>query len=222
MRPPPFGVDMRLTGSGRDEGFTLIELLVAVTILGVIAFPLANAVIGYLRNSDATTDRMALSHDAQISAAFFSRDVAGVGLRDLAAAPAAGGTVAFKSSIQLNAAYDAGGLLCGSAATPTAQVRFLSDDWDSTTSPATRSSRIVAYYLTSTTTVGSLHRLSCAGSAVTDVVIAHYVDPATLSVTCSTSCASSTVPQTVTLAFSATRPTVGAYPITLAGQRRQQ
>jgi prepilin-type N-terminal cleavage/methylation domain-containing protein len=213
---------MRLTRSVRDEGFTLIELLIALAILGLIAFPLANAVIGYVRNSDATTDRMALSHDAQISAAYFARDVAGVGLRDLTAAPTAGGSIPFKNSIQLNAAYDAGGLICGSATTPTARVRFLSDDWDSATSPATQSRRIVAYYLASTGTVGSLHRLLCAGGAVTDVVIAHNVDPATLAVNCSSACESSTVPQTVTLAFSATLPTVGAYPITLAGQRRQQ
>jgi prepilin-type N-terminal cleavage/methylation domain-containing protein len=204
---------MRLNRSVRDEGFTLIELLIALAILGLIALPLSNAVIGYLRNSDATTDRMALSHDAQISAAYFGRDVAGVGLRDLAAAPAAGGSIPFKSSIQLNAAYDAGGLICGSAATPIARVRFLSDGWDSTTSP-----RIVAYYLAPT----GLHRLLCAGGAVTDVVIAHHVDPTTLTVTCSSACESATVPQTVTLAFSATLPTVGAYPITLAGQRRQQ
>jgi prepilin-type N-terminal cleavage/methylation domain-containing protein len=215
---------MRLTRSVRDEGFTLIELLIALAILGLIALPLSNAVIGYMRNSDATTDRMALSHDAQISAAYFGRDVAGVGLRDLTAgATAPAGSIPFLSSIQLNAAYDAGPLNCGSATTPKAQVRFLSDDWDSATSPATHSTRIVAYYLTPSGTVRSLHRLLCVGGAVVaDVVIGHHVDPATLTVTCSSACESATVPQTVTLAFLATLPTVGAYPITVAGQRRQQ
>ena len=198
----------------RDAGFTLIELLVVVTILAMIAVPLGNVMIGYLRDSDAADDRLALSHDAQIAAAYVARDVAAVGLRDASA----GGTIPFKPSIQLAAAYDAGGLVCGTAATPAALIRLLSDDW-ATAAPHPVSTRVVAYYLTGT----ALHRMLCAGGTTTDVVLAHNVDPATLNVTCAgpSTCDGTSVPQTVTIAFSVSLPGAGAYPITLTGHRRQ-
>jgi prepilin-type N-terminal cleavage/methylation domain-containing protein len=210
-------------GGGTDAGFTLIELLVVAVILAVIALPLGNAVIGYFRSSDATADQLALSHDAQISAAYVARDVAAVGLRDNTAT-GAGGTIPFKTSIQLDAVYNAGGFVCGTAATPTAKIRLLSDDWDATTVPATLHTQIVAYYLTASGSVSSLHRLRCAGGASTDLVIAHNVDPATFAVTCTSpsNCDTSAVPQTVTLAFSVTRPSSTPYRIALTGHRRQQ
>jgi prepilin-type N-terminal cleavage/methylation domain-containing protein len=213
---------MRLK-TGRDAGFTLIELLVVIAILGVIAVPISGAIIAYLRNSDTTSARMALSHDAQISAVYVARDVAGLGLRDLTSA-GANGTVPFKSSIQLDAAYNQGGFVCGTSATPTAKIRLLADDWDTTTSPATRSTRIVSYYLVPAGTVSLLHRLLCAGGTTTDIVVAHNIDPSTFTVTCGSpaTCDGTSVPQTVTLAFSVTLPADGPYPVTLTGQRRQQ
>jgi prepilin-type N-terminal cleavage/methylation domain-containing protein len=215
---------MQLTPSpprpGRDAGFTLIELLVAITILAVIAVPLGNAIIGYLRNSAATTDRLALSHDAQISAAYFARDVAAAGVRDYTVSGAP-----FVASIQLDAAYNASGRTCGTAATPVAKVRFLSDDWDTSTGTPVVRTAIVAYYLTTTGAVRELHRMKCVASAtpVADVIIAHFVDPSTLTVACTspTACDTAAVPQKVTLAFAVTTPSVGAYPISLTGQRRQ-
>ena len=209
-------------GAG-DAGFTLIELLVAIVILGVITVPLANALIGTLLNTDRTSDRLALSHDSQISAAYFAQDVASVGMRDYAAAPGAGGSLPFKPSIQLAAAYDAGGKTCGDPTTPVAAVRFLSDFWDNSVTPPTMGTAVVAYYLTTTGTVRELHRLRCAGSAtpVSDVVVAHYVEPAGPNVNCAGPCDTADVPQQVTMSFSVTKPSVGLYPITLNGQRRQ-
>jgi prepilin-type N-terminal cleavage/methylation domain-containing protein len=74
---------MRLTPRGRrpDDGVSLIELLVAIVLLGVIAVPLGNAVISFFRNTNATTNRLAESHDSQISSAYFAQDVQSIGVR---------------------------------------------------------------------------------------------------------------------------------------------
>jgi prepilin-type N-terminal cleavage/methylation domain-containing protein len=210
---------MRLTPRRHDAGFTLVELLMTVAILAVIMVPLAGVVIGWLNNADATTDRLALSHDAQISAAYFAQDVAAVGTRDYAAV-----NTPFKQSIQLDAAYNAGGYTCGTATTPAAKVRFLSDVGDNSAPTPTSTTEVIAYYLKAAGPVSELHRMRCSGSStpVSDVVVAHYVDPATATVTCSSTCtAAPSVPQQVTLAFTVTKPSVGAYPISLNGQRRQ-
>ncbi|WP_030436755.1 prepilin-type N-terminal cleavage/methylation domain-containing protein [Actinoplanes subtropicus] len=217
---------MRLTvESERDDaGFTLIELLLVVVITTAIVVPLAESLILYFKNTDATSARMTLSNDAQIGAAYLARDVAGLGLRDYTTT-GAGGTIPFKSSIQVDAAYDAGGQVCGTSATPTAKIRLLGDDWDTTTSPATRTTRIVAYYLATVGTVNELHRLVCTGSTTTDIVLTHDIDPSSpFVVSCSgpTTCNGTAVPQTVTLAFTVTTPGADPYPITLTGHRRQQ
>ncbi|MEQ0560150.1 prepilin-type N-terminal cleavage/methylation domain-containing protein [Amycolatopsis sp. NEAU-NG30] len=204
--------------SRSDSGFTLIELLIVVVILGVVAAPIANAVIVAIQNTDATSARLAVSHDAQQSAAFFAQDVAAVGLRDYSGSVATG-RVPYTPSIQLNAAYDTGGQVCGTAATPVALVRLLSDDWDTTVSPAVRRTAVVAYYPAGT----ELHRLRCLGSAapVSDAVVAHNVKPGTPAVTCSSTCTDAAVPQWVRLTFTAVARNADEYPITLFGQRRQ-
>jgi prepilin-type N-terminal cleavage/methylation domain-containing protein len=206
-------------GDRHDAGFTLIELLIAIVILSVIALSLGNVIISYVRNADATSDRLALSHDAQISAAYFASDVAAIGIRDYTVV----GSTPLKASIQVNAPYNAGGATCGTAVTPTAVIRFLSDDWDTSGPSPVMVTEIVAYYLRPVGAVSELRRITCVDSVTprSDVVLAHNVDQATVAVTCSSQCDGATVPQQVTLSFSATKPSVGAYPITLYGQRRQ-
>ncbi|MEV4138580.1 prepilin-type N-terminal cleavage/methylation domain-containing protein [Dactylosporangium sp. NPDC049742] len=133
---------MRLTDR-RDAGFTLIELLVAVAILGVIAVPLANVVIAYVRQSTATTQRVSLSRDAQIAAAWFADDVATIGTRDEHGA--------LKQSIVVGGTFS-----CGM--TPVSPVvRFLADRWDSATAVGTV---VIAYELRG----DELHRIRCAGT----------------------------------------------------------
>src|SRR6186713_848100 len=73
---------MRLRPERDDRGFTLIEMLIAITLLGIIIVPLSMAMIVFFRNSSATTDRMAESHDVQIASAYFAQDVQSVGARD--------------------------------------------------------------------------------------------------------------------------------------------
>lgn len=208
--------------SRSDAGFTLVELLVAVAILAVITVPLANVVISAFHNTTDTADRLELSHDAQISSSYFARDVAEVGLRDWAAVNA--NSVPFKQSVQLNAAYDAGGYTCGSAATPTAVLRLLSDAWQGVPQ-AEPTTDVVAYYLLPVGAVSELHRIKCVGPAITpvsDVVLAHNVKPGSVSVTCSSACEAVAVPNQISMTFQVTKGSAGDYPITLNGQRRQQ
>lgn len=205
-----------------DAGFTLVELLIVVVLLGVVVAPAATAVVTSIRTSDATSARLELSHDAQQSAAFFTQDVAMTGLRDYSG-QIANGAVPFSPSVQLDAAYDAGGQVCGTAATPVSVLRLLSDDWDTSTPAATRRTAVVAYYLTGT----ELHRLRCLASApVSDAVVAHYAyidfsDPANPPVTCSSTCTAVDVPQWIKLTFTAKTDGADPYSITLFGQRRQ-
>ena len=217
------GVVVHLRPRRSDAGFTLIEMLIVIAILGVIMLPLGDVVIGIARNTKNTSDRVTLSHDAQLAATYFAQDVAGTGVRDYSGSQVALGTVPYKQSVQLNAAYNAGAAVCGTSSTPTAVLRLLSDDWDiSGTDPAV-STDVVAYYLKSTSDGTELHRLRCSGSSTptSDITVAHNVSASTVAVTCSSTCESTTVPQRITLSFSLVRGTLAAYPVTLTGQRRQ-
>ena len=142
----------------RDAGFTLIELLLVVVILGLITLPLGNTLLGIIDTTDTTSQRLALSHDAQISTAYFSQDVADVGTRDYTQSSAPS-----KASIQLNAAYNAGPT-CGAPGTPAAVVRFLSDDYDSASPPVLRID-VVAYVVKPVGTERQLHRIRCVGTS---------------------------------------------------------
>jgi prepilin-type N-terminal cleavage/methylation domain-containing protein len=215
---------MRMTSRARrrETGFTLVELIVAIAILGIITVPMANVVVGMLRNTTNTSDRLALSHDAQISATYFGADVAAVGLRDYSLPTTPDTPIPYLKSVELNAAFDADGHVCGTSATPVAAVRLLSDDWDTSVTPPVARITVVGYYLTPTGTVRELHRIKCVGSArPVDVVVAHYVDPVSLSATCSSTCESTTVPGQITVSYRSMKGAVAAYPVTLIGQRRQ-
>jgi prepilin-type N-terminal cleavage/methylation domain-containing protein len=201
-----------------DSGFTLIELLIAVVILGILSLPLANGVIGVIRNTADTGDRLSLSHDQQISAAYFSQDVAGLGTRD-ASQP----NEPLKASVQLNAAYNAGPT-CGSATTPQSIIRFLYDDYDESVMPAVQNTDVVAYYILTVGSERQLHRIKCLGPSTTpasDAVLAHDLDVPNPQVTCQpATCTASSPPQSMTLTFGVIK-SKSTYSITLTGQRRQ-
>lgn len=59
----------------RDDGFTLPELLVAIAIGALIIVVAGQALITGLRTNDVTSQRLAESHDAQVAANTFDRDV---------------------------------------------------------------------------------------------------------------------------------------------------
>lgn len=202
-----------------DAGFTLVELLIAIVIIGIITVPLGNVIISYLRNSDQTNAWLSESHDVQIAAAYFSQDVASVGVRNAEDATLA-------QSIETNAPAAGGLYPCGT--TGTALVRFA---WDQYTvgSDAPEgllpTTVVAAYVVTADAGRSQLHRVYCDGSpAVTsDVILVHNLDSA--NVTCEpTECtANPGVPQRVKLRLAIKAPgsTGSPYTITLSGQRRQ-
>ncbi len=58
-----------------DDGFTLIELIIGMVLTSIIMGSIASAMIVSFRTSDVTQQRMAESHDAQISSAYLANDV---------------------------------------------------------------------------------------------------------------------------------------------------
>lgn len=77
---------------GYEDGFTLIELLIVVVILPLVIGAVAIAMITALEATDAgpesTAQRLAETHDAQITSAYFVRDVQGAQLLTTASAVA--------------------------------------------------------------------------------------------------------------------------------------
>jgi prepilin-type N-terminal cleavage/methylation domain-containing protein len=204
-----------------DAGFTLIELLLTITIMGVITLPIGNLLIGFLHNSKQTTARLAESHDAQISAAYFAQDVASLGARDWTDTVT---PYAYLQSVELNAPATGGLYPCGSGL-PNAVIRLAWDDYPSAAGAAPVQTR-AAYVVKTVGTEQQLHRITCSGSGtpVTDVVLAHDLVSATAS--CATSCtgAGSNLPRRITLSLTIADPASApgtSYSIALTGERRQ-
>jgi prepilin-type N-terminal cleavage/methylation domain-containing protein len=203
------------------DGFTLVELLVAIVILGIITVPLSSVAIGFFRSADATTARLIESHDVQIATAYWAQDVASIGTHSTTS------PFALNQSVETDVAYNAGLYQCGAAGTPNAIVRLA---WDDSSGPGAATLVRVAYVVQAApgqTQLTELHRLRCNGSAVvvSDVAVAHDLDPSTLpALVCSTTCtASPAVPRSVTLTLTIKDPKNlgGAYVVGLTGQRRQ-
>jgi prepilin-type N-terminal cleavage/methylation domain-containing protein len=203
-----------------EAGFTLIELLISVTILGVIAVPLGNVMIGFLHNSNATVGRLAESHDAQISAAYFAQDVASLGARDWTDTVT---PYAYLQSVELNAPATGGLYPCGTG--PNAVIRLAWDNYPNGASTAPVQNR-AAYVVETVGSQQQLHRIACAGNAtpVSDAVLAHDLVSATAD--CATNCTGtgSALPRQITLTLTIADPQSGAgssYTVTLTGDRRQ-
>jgi prepilin-type N-terminal cleavage/methylation domain-containing protein len=207
---------VHVTRIARDErGVTLAEVLVTIALLGIIMVPLSNAIIGYMRNSDAVSQRLATSHDIQLSASYLSQDVQSVGVRDWTVHP-----YALKQSIEAAnpSLIPAGSGLfqCGGY---DAVLRLA---WDNPLDVAT-TVRVV-YGITTVGGEKQLRRVQCVGAgAPVEVVVAHKLSSTNPSVTCSSTCTAATVPQKVTLTLSLLDPAGASSPlvVTLEGQRRQ-
>jgi prepilin-type N-terminal cleavage/methylation domain-containing protein len=209
-----------------DRGVTLPEVLVALAILAVIIFPLSDALIGFVRNTDATTRRMSESHDIQLANTYFARDIDNLGVHQWSPP-----TLVLLASIN-NASWPLWS--CTGPGTPLAGGG-LSLAWDDPTNASGPPTVIRVTYLVRD--VGGEHqlrRLLCRGSSTveSDLVVVHNLvgTPAPV-VVCATatgtaiSCtgAGANVPQRVTLTVNIKDPANSGPPtsVTLTGQRRQ-
>jgi prepilin-type N-terminal cleavage/methylation domain-containing protein len=215
---------MRLWTRRDDRGVTLIEVLIVIVLLGIIAAPIAGALIGFLRNTNQLQFRLAESHDAQISSAYFAQDVQSIGVHDWTAAP-----YPLKPSVEQNVAATGGTYPCGTASTPNAVLRLAWDD--PAVATGTPSYVVVSYVVQVVGTEQQLRRLRCVNSSSTissDIIIAHNLVSAPVA-TCATaagvpqSCAGLPVPQIVSLPLTVRKDgnTGNALTVTLVGQRRQ-
>jgi prepilin-type N-terminal cleavage/methylation domain-containing protein len=195
-----------------DRGVTLPEVLVAVTILAIIIIPLSDALIGYVRNTDATTRRMNESHDIQLATTYFSRDVQNLGIRDWTSP-----TLPLLRSIN-NTSYPCTG-------SGTAVISLAGDDPASVSGTPTVIR--VTYLVRVVGAERQLRRLLCRGSSTveSDIVVVHNLVGTPAAPVCAPSpCtgAGAAVPQRVTLTVSIKHPaSPTATTVTLTGQRRQ-
>src|SRR5439155_16439000 len=60
---------------GGEQAFTLIELIIAIAITGVIVSAIASALIVSFETTNVTQQRLAESHDVQITSAYLANDV---------------------------------------------------------------------------------------------------------------------------------------------------
>jgi prepilin-type N-terminal cleavage/methylation domain-containing protein len=200
-----------MLSKGDDRGMTLIEVLLAVTLMAIIIGALANAMILFSRNTDATTSRLTESHDVQIAAAYFAQDVEATGLHNWGLTD-----IPLKQSVWQN-------LAAGSACGPDAA--FLQLSWDSPPNATGNPDVIaVAYVVKTVGTERQLLRYRCVNGSLnpgTPQVLAHNLDAGTPAVTCLTSCAGATPPQKITMVIPIKAPRGSGVSITLTGQRRQ-
>ena len=68
-------MDGRPVSARREDGFTLVELLIGVAIAGMLITVIGSAMVVGLKTTDATTQRLSESHDAQVTSAYLANDV---------------------------------------------------------------------------------------------------------------------------------------------------
>jgi prepilin-type N-terminal cleavage/methylation domain-containing protein len=171
-----------------DRGVTLPEVLVAITILAIIIVPLADALIGFVRNTDATTRRMNESHDIQLASTYFARDIQNLGVRNWSSP-----TLSLDQSISLTS-------YCTASDTVVVSLRY-----DDPTAAAGLPTVIgITYVVRDVNGEHQLRRLLCRGSSTveSDIVVVHNLSGIPLPPTCDPSpCtgSGSAVPRRVTL-----------------------
>ena len=208
-----------------ESGFTLIELLVTVSILSVIAFGLGGIVIRYLQDTQDSQARFSESHDIQFATAYWTRDVASIGVRSRSYDDA---TRSFPLAQSVNVAPTCtlpAGTVVGTLAW---------SEFNSLASEALPTTITVTYLTSGTTDNYTLTRVRCTGGTRDSTTkIANNLRSAPVMgcvrADSGTSCtgAGADVPTLVTLSLVARSPESSnrrspiAYTATLSGERRQ-
>jgi prepilin-type N-terminal cleavage/methylation domain-containing protein len=216
-------MNRRRPATSDDAGFTLIELLVAIVVMGVIFVPLGNFLLAYLDNYSNTSQRLSDSHDIQMATAYFSQDVANVGMH---------ATTSPYDFVQSTWTTGYPASYCGQGA-GTTKLLMKSDSWSVTSSGGkytgtSTGPMSVAYVVEGST----LHRLYCAtGTTVSsDVSVVDNLTGASVACTAasgsSTSCESSAPPPakitlSLTISGGSTDSVAPEHAVTLDGERRQ-
>lgn len=191
-----------------DSGMSLIELLIAITVLGVIIGALGGGLIVAFRFSGETKNRLATSHDAQITAAYFAGDMASA--EDLETGPSV--------------------LLACGAVVPAPSLSLAWTDPGTHASDTGDDTEISVSYvvLEESGETRLIRRLCREGTVDSTTVMAHLVDPAHLpAVTCAPSpCGSSSTSASMTVtacvldAGGSCRTDEEPYEFTVSGTRR--
>ena len=103
-----------------QQGFTLVELMIAIAITGLIVSAIAGALIVSFATTGVTQQRLAESHDVQITSAYLANDVQSAA----AVNSSSGGSCSGASTTLVTFKYDSGDAVysCGTAANGETQV----------------------------------------------------------------------------------------------------
>ena len=103
-----------------QQGFTLVELMIAMAITGLIVSAIAGALIVSFQTTGVTQQRLAESHDVQITSAYLANDVQSAATVNLSS----GGTCSAASTKLVTFSYASGDAVysCGTASNGETQV----------------------------------------------------------------------------------------------------
>jgi prepilin-type N-terminal cleavage/methylation domain-containing protein len=171
-----------------QQGFTLIEVLIAVTLLGLITGALTGCFLTAINGTQAGAERVRESNDAQITAAFLTRD-----------AQAAGGTNPVTGSLDTTLGVSLTDA-AGCTGPGSMVVRF---KWVDRASSAVAHKRVASYWFDSG--AKQLVRVSCTDAAADPLVtLANHVgvSPAPPIASCNPTAACPGLPDTVSITVS--------------------
>lgn len=217
----------RARGRGGEDGFTLVELVLTVAIVGVIMVGLTGVVIEYLKTTTSTAARYTQSNAVQLVSVYWQRDVASTGLRSNVY-----NSATHDFALQPSVDYPYTGALIGSGCSiaGTGVVTLAWGQYDSSSSDAP-TEYAVTYWVQTTGAGASLRydlwRTRCSSNGtwttISSAIVTHNLTAAP-TVTCSSSCGSSSVPASIDLTVTSSDPNNNdgtSYQATLTGERRQ-
>jgi hypothetical protein len=199
-------------------------MVVSVAILAIIAVGLTGVVLSYLRNTVDTEARLTESHDVQLAAAYWQRDVASIGVRS-GTYDTASHSFPLTQSVGVAPCALTG---AASGATPVATLAWSEPSSLVSTDPGATVTVTYAYLTASG--VVSLYRVRCGSTPSTVRVADSLTAPPVLSCTnasgVSVDCTGGggNVPAMVALGLSvhdSKGQGLATYQATLSGERRQ-